>query len=170
MRSPALNASSRPACGASATRLIRLLLTRATAAARRPACDVRPPGPQANWATALPKLLRQRLEVPQKREWTPLLLPGCSWHLCCCQVFSPLAGVPCGTRPPDHLGMPLTAHRSESILFAPVCLHSRCRFCWVRTARCISRSSSRSRMRSRFSKTRLPRPTASSTFTSPCRW
>ena len=62
MRSPASNASSRPACGASATRLIRLLLTRATAAAREPACDVRPPGPQADRATALPNYLGSDLK------------------------------------------------------------------------------------------------------------
>ena len=39
-----------------------------------------------------------------------------------------------------------------------------------RRRRWISRSISRSRMRSRFSKTRFPFPTASCTFTSPCCW
>ena len=36
------------------------------------------------------------------------------------RLRSPSLRVPCGTRPPDHLGMPLTTHRSESNLIAPV--------------------------------------------------
>ncbi len=49
--------------------------------------------------------------MPQKREWTPLLLPRCSWHLLICQVFS---------RPPGNLGMPLASQEFESKPIDPI--------------------------------------------------
>src|SRR3989344_3703837 len=110
MRSPALNASSRPACGASATRLIRLLLTLASAAARRPACDVRPPGPQADRATAPPNYLGSDLKCLRSEN---------GLRFCYRVVVGTCESARCLTRPPDHLGMPLTSLWSESSLVAP---------------------------------------------------
>ena len=67
-----------------------------------------PAGGLSDGATYLTK---QRLEAPQKREWTPLLLQRCSWHLLICQVLS---------RPPGNLGMPLASQKFESNPIAPI--------------------------------------------------
>ena len=117
----------------------------------------RPSGPQANRTTASPNRLGDGLECLRSENGLRFCYRVVVGTWCCVRCF---------TRPPDHLGMPLAAHWSESILVAPH--HGVRPERSLRRRRWISRSVSRSRIRSRFSKSRLPFPTANSTFTRPC--
>ena len=88
------------------------LLTQRPAAQRRASLLETPADPQAVSADGAPELVQERRERHRvKRAFPDDIGNAVSVSTWC---FAR-----CFTRPPDNLGMPLTAHRSESILIAP---------------------------------------------------
>ena len=136
MRSPASSASSRPACEASLTGL-KLLTSHPApcSTVRDQPAQARPPGPQADRATALPNYLSSDLECLRSEN---------ALRFCYRVVVGTWCFARCFTRPPDHLGMPLAAHWSESILFAPITVCDR-------NDRCAGGAESRDRLLARES-------------------